>query len=228
LDFIFMLTRGDETVADACERLPDALAAGVAHIGFKDVGAPFETLRSLAKDIRAAGRPLYLEVVSLDRGSEVASARAALALGVDWLLGGTRPDAVLPVIAGSGMRYAPFPGRVEGHPSRLTGTLEAIVESAQALAALDGVDGLDLLAYRHPRGGEIVRAVCAAVEVPVIVAGSIDSAARIREVASAGAAAFTVGTAAFEGRFAAGGLRQQLDAILSVAGELAQERRGRT
>ncbi|MGD9537063.1 MAG: 4-hydroxythreonine-4-phosphate dehydrogenase [Alphaproteobacteria bacterium] len=221
LDFIFMLTRHDETVANARVLLPEALAAGVAHIGFKDVGAPFETLRALAAEIRAARRTLYLEVVSLDRASEIASAKAAVALGVDWLLGGTRPEDVLPVIAGRGIRYAPFPGRVEGHPSRLAGTPDEIVESVKALAATEGIDGLDLLAYRHPQGSEIVRSVCAAVDVPVIVAGSIDNATRIREIAASGAAAFTVGTAALDGKFASGGLNAQLEAILDAAREAA-------
>ena len=47
-----------------------------------------------------------------------------------------------------------------------------------------------------------MRAVVGAVDKPVIVAGSIDSAQRIGAVAKSGAAGFTVGSAAIEGAFA--------------------------
>ncbi len=80
-------------------------------------------LRDLALDVRDFGAELYIEVVSLDLDSEVESARVAVELGVDWLLGGTRPDAVLPIIAGTPIRYCPFPGRVVGHPSVLSGSM---------------------------------------------------------------------------------------------------------
>jgi len=110
IDFIFMLTRNDRTIPDALAQLPLVLSAGVRHIGFKDIGLPFEVLSELKREIRAAGAKSYLEVVSLDRASEIASVRAALRLGVDYLLGGTHVDDVLPLLKGSGMRYYPFPG----------------------------------------------------------------------------------------------------------------------
>ena len=61
-DFIFMLTANDRTVSDARARLNDVLAGGARHIGFKDVGLPFEELKELASEIRAAGGRAYLEV----------------------------------------------------------------------------------------------------------------------------------------------------------------------
>lgn len=202
--FILMLTRADRTVPDAADRLRDALACGVRHVGFKDVGLPLPMLRRLADAIRSGGAKVYLEMVSPDAASEAASARAAVELGVDCLLGGIRPHVVLPIIAGTGIRYFPFAGRVAGHPSVLEGTEAEIVNSARRLADIDGVHGLDLLAYRF--GGDVpalVRAVCAAVSKPVIVAGSIDRPDRIATVLRAGAAAFTVGTAALDGAFPA-------------------------
>lgn len=232
-DFIFMLTRHDRTIADALEQLPAVLAAGVRHIGFKDIGLPWPDLRRLADAIHAGGAQSYLEVVSQDEASELASARAALALGVGVLMGGTRPEAVLPLLRGSPLRYYPFAGAVVGHPSVLQGTVQDIVASARRIAALDGVHGLDLLAYRFAGdAGEVpalIAAVCAAVDKPVVVAGSIDRAERIAAVAAGGAAGFTVGTAALDGAFAAGapgleGLQGQLRAIQALratAGRLA-------
>ncbi len=204
LRFIFMLTRNDKTVQDAEQHLKTALAAGVHHIGFKDVGLPFARLKQLNAAIRAGGATSYLEVVSLDRDSEVASAKAAVDIGVDILLGGTNVDAVLPVLAGAGIQYYPFPGRIEGHPSVLAGSIDDIVASAQALAARDGVHGLDLLAYRSAENVTgLMAAVCAAVDKPVIMAGSIGSRERIEIVRRSGAAGFTIGTAALDGDYPA-------------------------
>ncbi|OJJ12025.1 cupin [Alphaproteobacteria bacterium AO1-B] len=216
LRFIFMLTRNDMTVEDAEQHLKTALAAGVHHIGFKDVGLPFERLKELNAAIQAGGATSYLEVVSLDRESEVASARAAVEIGVDILLGGTNVDAVLPVLAGSGIQYFPFPGRIEGHPSVLTGNIDEVVESAVKLAARDGVHGLDLLAYRSTENVTgLMAAVCAAVDKPVIMAGSIGSRARIEIVRRSGAAGFTIGTAALDGDYPADSpeLETQLQSI---------------
>jgi NAD(P)H-dependent flavin oxidoreductase YrpB (nitropropane dioxygenase family) len=223
--FVFMLTRHDRTIADAAERLEEALDAGVRHIGFKDVGLPVSDLVKLADRIHAAGGRAYLEVVSLDAASEMASARSAVALGVDVMMGGVRPSAVLPILAGSGIAYFPFPGQIVGHPNRLAGTTGEIVESAKALAAVDGVDGLDLLAYRFAGDVEdLIGRVCGAVAKPLIVAGSIDRPERIQAVATAGAWGFTVGTAALDGCFhpERTALRSQLAAITAcVASSIA-------
>jgi heptaprenylglyceryl phosphate synthase len=58
----------------------------------------------------------------------------------------------------------------------------------------------------------------AALSGELIVAGSIDTPDRIQALAAAGADAFTIGTAAFEGAFAPGraGLRAQIEYILSA------------
>lgn len=220
-DFILMLTAQDRTIPDARAKLAEALQGGVRHIGFKDVGLPLADLQGLAREIRAAGGRSYLEVVSLDEDSEMASARAAVDLDVDCLLGGTRAQAVTAITRDHPLRYYPFPGRITGHPSVLEGPAEAITQSAQRLADLEHVHGLDLLAYRF--AGEVpalMTQVCAAVAKPVIVAGSIDSAAQIDTVARAGAAGFTVGTAALDGAFPADtpDFAGQVRAILGMTG----------
>jgi methylglyoxal synthase len=221
-DFILMLTENDRTIPDARARLDEALEGGVRHIGFKDVGLPVADLRALAEAIRAAGGRSYLEVVSLDEETELASARAAVDLDVDVLLGGTRAEAVTAITRHHPLRYYPFPGRITGHPSVLTGPAEDIVASAAGLAELEHVHGLDLLAYRFDGDvPDLVARVCAAVDKPVIVAGSIDRAERIGAVARAGAQGFTVGTAAFAGAFApqAAGFAGQVRAILALSAE---------
>jgi len=222
LRFIFMLTRNDRTVADASQHLQTALSLGVRHIGFKDIGLPLDQLKVLNTGIKAARATSYLEVVSLDRESEMVSARAAVEIGVDVLLGGTRVDDVLPILQGTGIRYFPFAGRISGHPSVLEGTIEEIVQSAKAITARDGVDGLDLLAYRSKEDvPALMKTVCEAVSKPVLVAGSIHTPQRIGVVKDAGAAGFTIGTAALDGEYPADGadVGSQLAAIIrDVAG----------
>ena len=202
---IAMLTRDDRTVPNALELVPRVLESGCRNIGFKDVGLPMAALHEVAAAIRAAGATLYLEIVSLDEEGEGEAARLAAGLGASVLMGGTRPRVVMPILAGTGIRYYPFPGTVVGHPSRLVGSIPQIVASAERLLEQPGVDGLDLLAYRF--GGdvpELMRRVCAAAaDKPVIVAGSLDRAERIEAAVAAGAAGFTVGTAALNGVFPA-------------------------
>jgi len=217
-DFIFMLTNQDRTVADAAERLKDVLAAGIMHVGFKDIGLPFDELLLIASAIKAAGATLYLEVVSLDEESERRSAQAAVDLGVDILMGGTRPNVVLPVIAGKNIRYYPFPGKIVGHPSKLEGTIETIMDSARQLTAIEGVSGLDLLAYRFDGDVEaLITRVCEDIGKPVVVAGSIDSPQRMAAVVRSGAAGFTIGTAAFNGAFSGStNLRLEIETEIDV------------
>jgi hypothetical protein len=196
VEFILMLTRDDRTVADA-HSLVDLFAdAGVRHIGFKDVGVPLAELAPLAAHISARGATSYLEVVSVSAEDEQRSVRAALDLGVDNVLGGTRVAKATEILAGSAIRYWPFLGDVRGHPSQLHGSIESIVDQAKRWSELDGVHGFDLLAYRYSGDAiALARAVFAAVEMPVIAAGSVDSTERISSLGEAGAYGFTIGTA---------------------------------
>ncbi|MBF0849647.1 4-hydroxythreonine-4-phosphate dehydrogenase [Gluconobacter sp. R75690] len=222
-EFIFMLTRHDRTVENAADLVETARVAGVRHIGFKDIGLPFAELQTLTSTIRGAGAKTYLEVVSLDRDSELRSIQAGIALGVDYLLGGTHVDEALKLLEGTSIRYYPFPGRISGHPSLLEGTETEIVRSAVDLVGRPGVHGLDLLAYRFVGNvPKLIRQVCAAVSnKPVIVAGSLDRTERIRATASAGAAGFTIGTALLDGAFPAlPDLAQQIGYVQTIVRQL--------
>ena len=89
---------------------------------------------------------------------------------------------------------------------------------------MDGVGGLDLLAYRYDGDVErLVRSVVASVEVPVIAAGSVDSEEKIRTLADAGVWGFTVGSAIFEGKFAHHGAstREQVETVLAASRPVA-------
>jgi phosphoribosylformimino-5-aminoimidazole carboxamide ribonucleotide (ProFAR) isomerase len=83
-----------------------------------------------------------------------------------------------------------------------------------------GCAGVDLLAFRATDADplDLIRAARSATDRPVIVAGSIDSPARIEAIREAGADLFTIGTAALDGSFNPryGLLANQLDQILEA------------
>jgi hypothetical protein len=220
IEFIFMLTHSDRTVPNALAVYDGIRDCDLRYVGFKDVGLPIEELKALAAAIRADGREVMLEVVSERKEDELRSIRAALEIGVDWLLGGTHPDEALEILAGaSDVRYCPFPGRVIGHPSLLRGTIDEIAGDADRLTSTPGVHGLDLLAYRYD--GD-VEALTAAVKTsshgPVIAAGSVDSLERIAALDRIGVWGFTIGGAIFDGKFAgAPSVAGQIETVLAAS-----------
>jgi hypothetical protein len=222
IEFIFMLTRDDVTLTDARAVYQSIAGTGVRHVGCKDVGLPQDELAALMEDIRANGHQTYLEVVSETEEATLASARAAAAIGPDHLIGGTLIEPVQEILAGTGVKFFPYVGRIVGHPCLLRGSIDEIVADTERAAAL-GVDGINLLAYRYDGDVDaLVRAVVGATDLPVICAGSVDSAERIRALDGAGAWAFTIGTAALDGALVDGApLSGQLQAALEAAGVTA-------
>src|SRR5688572_19504852 len=146
--FIFMLTKDDRTVTDAVQVYAGLSRSPLRHVGFKDIGLPLDELKALARLIKNDGKQVMLEVVSTSREAEMRSVEAAVQIGVDYLLGGRHAEDATRLLKGTGIRYFPFAGHTVGHPTQLTGSVDDIVDDAVRLAALPGVHGLDLLAYR--------------------------------------------------------------------------------
>ena len=223
IEFIFMLTHSDRTVPNARAVYDEIRACDLRYVGFKDIGLPIEELKALSAAIRADGREVMLEVVSEAMEDELRSIRAALEIGVDWLLGGTHPREALEILDGNDrIHYCPFPGRVVGHPSLLRGTIDDIADDADRLTSMPGVHGLDLLAYRFDGDVEaLIAAVNDRAHGPVIAAGSVDSLERITALKRIGVWGFTIGGAIFDGRFAgAPSVPNQIDAVLAAAAAL--------
>jgi hypothetical protein len=232
IEFIFMLTRDDVTLSDAREvyasiagereRSGDEASgrgSGVRHVGCKDVGLPTDELKALMDDIRSHGHETWIEVVSETEEDTLASARAAAEIRPDHLIGGTLIEPVQEILAGTGVKFWPYVGQIVGHPCLLRGSIDEIVADTERAAAL-GVDGINLLAYRHDGDVEaLTRAVVGATDLPVICAGSVDSVDRIAALERCGAWAFTIGTAALDGALVEGApLSGQLQAALDAGG----------
>ena len=226
--FVFMLTHDDRTVDNAAEIMPTLAETGLKYVGFKDVGADLAKQRHLVELAHDAGFEVMLEVVSTSKEAEMSSLRSAAEAGFDWVLGGTHGAETAGMLP-DGVKYCPFPGTVVDHPSILQGTIDEIADDAARLTAFDHVSGLDLLAYRHRSADvlELIRAVVAKSNGPVIVAGSIASVARAVAVSEAGAWGYTIGSAIFDGLLpGAPSIADQVRAVLdetAAAAETAQE-----
>lgn len=220
IEFIFMLTRDDVTVADAREIYARVAGSGIRHVGCKDVGLPRDELAQLMDEIRANGHTSYLEVVSETPEATLQSARVAAEVGPDYLIGGTLVEPVQEILAGTGIRFFPYIGEIVGHPCLLRGSIDQITADARRVQQL-GVDGINLLAYRYDGDVDaLVEAVVDATSLPVIAAGSVDSAQRIRALAERGVWAFTIGTAALDGKLVPrADLERQLEYTLQAASQ---------
>jgi 4-hydroxythreonine-4-phosphate dehydrogenase len=218
IEFIFMLTRDDRTLSDARAVYASIAGSGVRHVGCKDVGLERSELAALMSDIKANGHTTYLEVVAESAEATLASARVAAEIGPDYLIGGSLIEPVQEIIAGTGIKFFPYVGRIVGHPCLLRGSIDEIAEDARRAEGL-GVDGINLLAYRYDGDVDaLVEAVVDATSLPVIAAGSVDSAERIQALEERGVWAFTIGTAALDGVLVPG---EPLDVQLRCALEAA-------
>src|SRR5262245_57629540 len=108
VDFIFMLTRQDRTITDCLAVLDLIQPLKLRHIGFKDVGVDKQTLVTLTSRIRQTGAIAYMEVVSTSPADSLNSARVAVELGIDRLLGGTDVERIKAILGDSRIEYYPF------------------------------------------------------------------------------------------------------------------------
>lgn len=222
MDFIFMLTRNDQTVEDCLAIFDLIRPVGLKHVGFKDVGVEMPVLRRLTDAIHAAGATSYMEVVSATPEAAIRSVEVARELGVNRLLGGTDVDRALEILAGSATTYFPFPGKPFGHPTSLGGTAELVEAQCRSFIG-QGCAGVDILAYRATEAEpvDLIRAARRGIgdNGYLIVAGSVSSLERIRAVKAAGADAFTIGTAVFDGSYSPrkGSILSQLESVLDDA-----------
>lgn len=215
-----MLTRNDRTIDDALDVLELIRPLNLKHIGFKDVGIDPSTISVLVKAIHDSGATSYMEVVSTTPEDCIGSARIARDLGVRRLLGGTQVDEIMPLLAGSSTSYFPFPGNPFGHPTSLGGSPGEVEAHCRRFVA-SGCAGCDLLAYRATEADpiDLVRAARHGLgsDAYLIVAGAVSSAKQISDLGNAGADAFTIGTAIFDGSYSMtkGSILSQLSDVVA-------------
>jgi hypothetical protein len=211
---IIMLTHNDKTVHNALDIFNTSSDLPVDFWGFKDVGLEKEKMVELIAAMKSAGKTTFLEVVSYTEEECMRGAKLAVELGFDYLMGTIYHKNVFDFIKTQKIKFLPFCGKVYGSPSVLEGTIDEVV--LDAISLLDkGVDGIDLLAFRHKEGAKLAEEYCSRVEKPVVIAGSIDSPERISFINRINPWAFTMGSALIEEKFALGNsFRKNLEVVL--------------
>ena len=216
-ELIVMLTQNDRTVRDASAVFETCRDSRARLWGFKEEGIPLEEMRSLYARMKECGKQTALEVVCYSEAEGLAGAKTAAACGCDLLMGTMFSKEISRLCADHGIRYLPFVGRVTGRPSVLEGSLEQMLDQAREALA-QGAWGIDLLGYRYT--GDAARLnrefVAGLPGVPVVLAGSVNSFARLDEIRAADPWAFPIGSAFFEGRFG-GSFRDQVDKVVDSA-----------
>lgn len=215
-NLITMLTYNDTTVGNAKDLYQQCSDLPVLHWGFKDVGLPRAKMVELVEAMQRDGKVTYLEVVSLSEKECMAGAEIAVACDFDCLMGTVFFDSVGEFLREHETDYFPFCGKVQGHPSVLSGSVDEIVDDAKRLQA-HGVQGIDVLSYRHQSSAEeLSRRLVAELDIPVVIAGSIASFERIELMKEIGPFGFTIGSALFERSFAKSeSFRDELIAVVN-------------
>ena len=212
-ELIVMLTQNDRTVENAAAVYEACRNTKAAYWGFKEEGLPLPEMQKLFAQMRADGKRTALEVVTYTEAEGLAGARMAAACGCELLMGTMFSGEISRFCADHGISYLPFVGRITGRPSVLSGSLEEMVDEARAALA-NGAAGIDLLGYRYTGdAAKLNRDFVAALDAPVVLAGSVNSYARLDEVREANPWGFTIGSAFFEGRFG-GTFAEQIDRVV--------------
>lgn len=172
-------------------------------------------MKQLTAAIKDVGKTACLEAVRYTEEECLESAKIALDCGVDYLMGTVYSDAVASFVKGTPVTYMPFCGRVSGHPSILEGSISEIIAHAGDIAER-GVDGFDLLAYRYRGNPEkLAREFVAAVDLPVIMAGSIAGFEQLNTIRDIAPWGFTIGSAFFELKFGSLSIPEQISNVIA-------------
>lgn len=200
LNLVVMLTYNDQTVKDAIEVFDSCKDLDVQHWGFKNIGLPEPEMKTLVKNMKAAGKTTYLEVVTYTEEECLAAAKLAIECGFDCLMGTLYFPSVGELVKGK-IKYSPFCGHVWGNPSVLGDDVDGIIADAKRLKGL-GIEAVDLLAYRFTGDPvELINRFIKEVDMQVCLAGSIDTYERIDFVKSLNPWGFTMGSALFKKKY---------------------------
>ena len=125
-----MLTHHDVTVPNAIEVFKEIQDTEVTCVGIKDIGLTLHETNILFDLMRKKGKKIFFEVVSENKEDAIQSAKNAMTLDVDYLVGGKYVEETLRLLKGR-VRYMPYVGRVLGHPCQLSGEIDEIVADAR-------------------------------------------------------------------------------------------------
>ncbi|MDO5375083.1 MAG: hypothetical protein Q4F01_02755 [Staphylococcus rostri] len=213
-ELIVMLTYNDFTVKNAYEVFDTCKDTAAQYWGFKDKGIPEADMKALFNYMKACGKTTFLEVVEYDEAESLQGAKLAKACDVDYLMGTSYFDSVNLYCQEHHIKYLPFAGDVINRPSILRGDVNDIVRQAKQLEQ-KGVTGFDLLGFRHESQPiSVIQSFVSQIDLPVCVAGSIDSYDKLDIIAQANPWTFTIGSAFFDNKFG-DDFAEQIDKVVA-------------
>lgn len=214
---IVMLTHNDRTVKDAISVFDAAKDAKADWWGFKEVGIPFDEMKTLVEHMRHAKKRIFLEIVAYTEAECLEGAKIGAELGVDVLMGTVYYDSVAKLLSENNISYMPFVGDLEGRPTVMKGTIEDTVAQGLSFKKNPMIHGIDLLGYRFVGDADSLNMefIKAMGDFPVCLAGSINSFQRLDAVKKYGPESFTIGGAFFEHKFGENlSFAEQIDAVV--------------
>lgn len=201
LNLIVMLTHNDKTAMNAYDIFEQCKNSKAKFFGFKEKPLPLSKMKELYKYMKKCDKKTVLEVVSYTESEGIEGAKMAVECGVYILMGTKYFASIHDICEKNNIKYMPFIGEVVGRPSILKGTVDSMIDEANRLVE-KGVYGFDLLGYRFERNASnLNRQFVSKIDVPVCVAGSVDSYIRLDELREIRPWAFTIGGAFFENKF---------------------------
>lgn len=201
LNLIVMLTHNDKTSMNAYDIFEKCKNSKAKFFGFKEKPLPLSEMKKLYKYMKKCGKKTVLEVVSYTESEGIEGAKMAVECGVDILMGTKYFASIYDICEKNNIKYMPFVGEVVGRPSVLKGTVDSMINEANILVE-KGVYGFDLLGYRFEGNApELNKQFVSKINLPVCVAGSVDSYNRLDELKEIRPWAFTIGGAFFENKF---------------------------
>jgi hypothetical protein len=222
-NLIVMLTHNDQTVHNAIQIFDECKDMPVTCWGFKDIGIAVDEMKTLVENMKNAGKTTFLEVVSYSEEECMAGAKLAVELGFDYLLGTLYYESVFQYIKEHSIQYMPFCGKIHGNPSILEGSIQEIIDDAKSMIQ-KGIKGFDLLAYRNVDDEKLARQFCKQINVPVVIAGSINSLNRIDIMAEINPWGFTMGGALFEGKYESNApFKKNLEVVVEYMADITKE-----
>lgn len=212
LNLIVMLTHNDKTVKDSFKIFEECRNSKAKLWGFKEKPLPVDEMRKLYKYMKKCGKMTFLEVVEYTEKEGLEGAKLAVECGCDILMGTVFFDSINEFCKSNNLKYMPFVGKVTQRPSILEGDINEIIAEAKEYQK-KGVYGFDLLGYRYVGNAvELNKKFVEEIEIPVCLAGSINSYMRLDEVKNVKPWAFTIGSAFFENKFD-GTFKEQINKV---------------
>ena len=197
LNLIVMLTHNDKTVKDSFKIFEECRNSKAKLWGFKEKPLPVDEMKKLYKYMKKCGKMTFLEVVEYTEKEGLEGAKLAVECGCDILMGTVFFDSINKFCKSNNLKYMPFVGKVTQRPSILEGDINEIIAEAKEYQK-KGVYGFDLLGYRYVGDAvELNKKFVEEIEIPVCLAGSINSYMRLDEVKNVKPWAFTIGSAFF-------------------------------